>query len=58
VKTTYYGYIHDICELDYGVRLQIIVFKCECLKHPNGVNLDNYGLTQIDLKNVGHKDDP
>jgi hypothetical protein len=23
-------------------------------KHPNGVNVDNYGLTLVDLKNVGH----
>jgi hypothetical protein len=22
------------------------------------VNLDNYGLTLVDLKNLGHKDDP
>jgi hypothetical protein len=24
----------------------------------NGVNVDNYGLTLVDLKNLGHKDDP
>jgi hypothetical protein len=24
----------------------------------NGVSMDNYGLTLVDLKNVGHKDDP
>jgi hypothetical protein len=29
VKTMYYGYIQDIWELDYGGRLQILVFKCE-----------------------------
>jgi hypothetical protein len=58
VKTTYYGYLQDICELDYDVRLQIPVFKCEWVKHPNGVSVDNYGLTLVDLKNVGHKDDP
>jgi hypothetical protein len=28
VKTTYYGYIQDIWELDYGVRLQMPIFKC------------------------------
>jgi hypothetical protein len=28
-KTTYYGYIQDIWELDYGARLQILVFKCQ-----------------------------
>jgi hypothetical protein len=24
----------------------------------NGVNVDNYRLTLVDLKNLGHKDDP
>jgi hypothetical protein len=57
VKTTYYGYIHDIWELDYGAKLQILVFKCQWVKHLNGVSVDNYGLTLFDLKNVGHKDD-
>jgi hypothetical protein len=32
-------------------------FKCEWVKHPNGVSVDNYGLILVDLKNVGHKDD-
>jgi hypothetical protein len=58
VKTTYYGYIQDIWKFDYDTRLQIPVFKCQCVKHPNGVSMDNYGLTLVDLKNVGHKDDP
>jgi hypothetical protein len=38
--------------------LQIPVFKCEWVKHPNGVSVDNYGLPLVDLKNLGHKDDP
>jgi hypothetical protein len=42
----------------YAVRLQIFVFKCEWVKHPNDVSVDNYELTLVDLKNVGHKDDP
>jgi hypothetical protein len=58
VKTTYYGYIQYICELDYGTGLQIHVFKYEWVKHPNGVSVDNYGLTLADLENVGHKGDP
>jgi hypothetical protein len=41
---------------DYGTRLQMPVFKCQWVKHPNGVSVDNYGLTLVDLKNVGHKD--
>jgi hypothetical protein len=58
VKTMYYGYIQDIWELDYDARLQIPVFKCHWVKHLNGVSVDNYGLTLVDLKNEGHKDDP
>jgi hypothetical protein len=38
--------------------LQIPVFKCELVKHLNGVSVDNYGRTLVDLKNIGHKDDP
>jgi hypothetical protein len=58
LKTIYYGYIQDICELDYDLRIQIHVFRCQWVKHLNGVNIDNYGLTIVDLKNVGHQDDP
>jgi hypothetical protein len=58
VKTIYYGYIQDIWELDYSARFQIFIFKCQWVKHPNGVSVDNDGFTLVDLKNVGHKDDP
>jgi hypothetical protein len=58
VKTRYYRYIQDIWELDYGARLQISAFKCQWVKHLNGVSVDNYGVILVDLKNVGHKDDP
>jgi hypothetical protein len=57
LKTTYYGYIQDIWELDYGLRIQIPIFRCQWIKHLNSVNVDNYGLTLVDLKNLGHKDD-
>jgi hypothetical protein len=50
--------IEDIWESDNGARLQIPVFKCQWVKHPNSVSMGNYGLTLVDLKNVGHKDDP
>jgi hypothetical protein len=58
LKTTYYGYIQDIWELDYSLRIRIPIFRCQWIKHPNGVNVDNYGLTLVNLKNLGHKDDP
>jgi hypothetical protein len=58
LKTMYYVYIQDICELDYGLRIRMLIFKCQWIKHPNGVNVDNYRLTLVDLKILGHKDDP
>jgi hypothetical protein len=38
--------------------LQIPIFKCQWVKHPQGVEVDDYGFTIIDLRNVGHKDEP
>jgi hypothetical protein len=38
--------------------LQIPIFKCQWVKHPQGVEIDDYGFTIIDLTNVGHKDEP
>jgi hypothetical protein len=58
LKITYYGYIQDIWELDYDLRIRIPVFRCQWVKHLNGVNVDNYELTLVDLKNVGYQDDP
>lgn len=55
---TYYGFIEEIWELDYGANIRIPVFRCQWVKHPQGVAVDNYGLTLVDLANVGYKDDP
>lgn len=38
--------------------MQIPLFKCWWVKHPNGVFLDKFGIIVVDLGNVGHKDDP
>lgn len=57
-KVTYYGFIEDIWELDYGYTIQIPVFRCQWVKHPHGVQVDNFGLTTVDLANVGYKGDP
>jgi hypothetical protein len=56
-KSTYYGYIEEIWELNYGMSLQIPRFKCQWVKHPQGAKIDDYGFTIIDLRNVGHKDE-
>ena len=57
-KSTYYGFIDDIWELDYGSNIIIPVFRCQCVKHPNGIEVDNFGLTRVNLSHLGHKDDP
>nr|ABG22598.1 transposon protein, putative, CACTA, En/Spm sub-class [Oryza sativa Japonica Group] len=57
-KSTYYGFIEEICELDYGPNMQIPLFRCQWVKHPADVFVDNFGLTIVDFDNVGHKDDP
>jgi hypothetical protein len=38
--------------------LQILIFKCQWVKHPQGVEIDDYGFIIVDLGNVGHKDEP
>jgi len=42
----------------YDFYIQVPVFQCRWVKHPRGVELDGYGLTIVDLNNVGYKDDP
>ena len=56
-STNYYGVIDDIWEIHYGCNIQIPVFWYCWVKHPRGVEVDAYGLTIVDLNNVGYKDD-
>jgi hypothetical protein len=57
-KNAYYGYIEEIWELNYGIFVQIRIFKCQWVEHPQGVEIDDYGFTIVDLTNVGHKYEP
>ena len=56
-RRQYYGQVEEIWELDYGQNLRITVFHCQWVK-PNAVAVDSYGLTTVDLKSIGYKDDP
>jgi len=56
--TTYYGFVHEIWELEYGINFQILVFRCQWVEGQWGVSLNNYGLRIVDLSKVGYKDDP
>jgi hypothetical protein len=57
-ENAYCGYIEEIWELNYRMSLQISIFKCQWVKHPHGVEINDYGFTIIDLRNMGHKDKP
>ena len=56
-RRQYYGQVKEIWELDYGQNLRITVFRCQWVKL-NAVAVDSYGLTTVDLKSIGYKDDP
>ena len=57
-KETYYGYIVDIWELDYGDDFKVPLFKCKWV-NMSGVQVDpQYGMTTVDLNNIGYPDEP
>jgi hypothetical protein len=51
------GFNEEIGEVNYGMSLQIPVFKCQWVKHPHDIEVDEYEFTIVDLRNVGHKDE-
>ena len=59
-KDTYYGYIEEIWELDYGPTFKVPLFRCKWVKLTGGgVEVDNkYGMTLLDLNNLGYIDEP
>ena len=58
-KTTYYGYIEEIWELDYGVSFKVPLFRCKWVNlNGEGVKIDQlYGMTTVDLNNLGYRDE-
>ena len=59
-KDTYYGYIMDIWELDYGHDFKVPLFKCKWVNlSGGGVQVDpQYRMTIVDLNNLGYTDEP
>ena len=53
-KDTYYGYIEEIWELDYGRGLNVPLFRCKWVNLTGGgVKEDpRYGMTKVDLNNL------
>ncbi|XP_044947283.1 uncharacterized protein LOC123396399 [Hordeum vulgare subsp. vulgare] len=59
-KVTYYGYIEEIWELDYGPSFKVPLFRCKWFKLTGGgVKVDQqYGMTMVDFNNLGYLDEP
>ena len=56
-KDSYFGVI-EIWELDYGP-LKIPLFRCQWVNRAGGgVTTDQYGMTIVDFKKIGYKDEP
>ena len=53
---THYGFIEDIWELDFGSDIQITLFRCQWVKKLGGIEVEKFGLTRVNLDNVGYKD--
>ena len=57
-KDSYFGVIKEIWELDYGP-LKIPLFRCQWVNRAGGgVTIDQYGMTIVDYKKIGYKDEP
>jgi hypothetical protein len=59
-KDTYYGYIEEIWELNYGLTFKIPLFRCKWMKLTGGrVVVDQkYGMAIVDLNNLAYMDEP
>jgi hypothetical protein len=59
-KDTYYGYVEEIWELEYGPSFKVPLFRCKWVKlNAGGVKVDPmYGMTTVDLNNLDYKDEP
>ena len=59
-KDTYYGYIEDIWELDYGHVFKVPLFRCKWVNLTRGEVMKDpqYGMTTMDLNNLAYADEP
>ena len=59
-KDTYYGYVEEIWELDYGPDLEVPLFWCKCVNMiGGGVKEDpQYKMTKVDLNNLAYAYEP
>ena len=56
-KMSYYGVIEGIYELDYII-FRVPVFRCKWVENNNGIRIDEFGFTLLDLNRIGYIDEP
>ncbi|XP_073152786.1 uncharacterized protein [Henckelia pumila] len=52
----FYGVIEEIWELYYH-KFQVPVFKCNWVENNNGIKVDDFGVTLVNLNRIGFKSD-
>jgi hypothetical protein len=57
-RETYYGFIEEIWELEYRENLKVSLFRCQWIRLPNGVKTDKYGMTNVNFKFLGYREQP
>jgi hypothetical protein len=57
-RETYYGFIEEIWELEYRENLKVPFFHCQWIRLQNGVTTDKYGMTNINFKFFGYREQP
>ena len=53
----YYGIIEEIWEVDY-TKFFVPLFKCKWFDNKSGVKIDESGMTLVDFRKVGYRDEP
>jgi hypothetical protein len=57
-RETNYGFIEDIWALEYIENLKVPLFCCQWIRLPNGVNTDKYGMTSVNFRFLGYREQP
>nr|XP_004492197.1 uncharacterized protein LOC101504131 [Cicer arietinum] len=53
----YFETIEEIWDVDF-IKFKVPVFKCKWIDINNGVKIDEFGFTLVDLEKVAYKDEP
>ena len=59
-RETYYGYIEETWELNYGRGLKVPLFRCKWVNMTRGGVTEDpqYEMTIVDLNNLAYADEP